>query len=394
MRIIRSHITPIFLVVLMACIEPYTPGIKESPEPAYAVEGVITDEPGPYQVKISRTIPLNTNQFEGVSGIEIIIEEENGESEKLTEVAPGIYETRNIQGVVGKRYRIELTIGRNNYRSEWEEIETTPQMDSLKHRVINLGVDPANKPIDAVEYLLSFEGSTEDARYYRYNFEETWLARSSFPSYYEYVGFDSVITRDPQIRRCYKSRSIHPTTLISTAELSSNSVQDYSIKKITGEDERYVHRHTLELIQYGLDADEYAYWQLVKEANENVGNLYDKQPFSVFGNISNTDDPDDRLFGYFSASSVKKTRVYLNNQPGLSEQYYCGENFRTYMKAVWGSRYEEQLTAMLNNGYMLYYLIYSEGPFPAVIGATVARDACIDCRLNGGTVEKPDFWYD
>lgn len=63
--------------------------------PRYVVTGNITDQPGPYEVKITSSINFDQdNNFPAVSGAKVCITDQNvGLTDTLTEVAPGRHRT-------------------------------------------------------------------------------------------------------------------------------------------------------------------------------------------------------------------------------------------------------------------------------------------------------------
>src|SRR6056297_864721 len=57
------------------------------------VDGGISNEPGPYTIKLFVTAPLNDPGREPLKNCRVSIEQESGQSETLTEAEPGVYKT-------------------------------------------------------------------------------------------------------------------------------------------------------------------------------------------------------------------------------------------------------------------------------------------------------------
>jgi len=71
------------------------------------IEASISDRSGPYQVRISKTGGLNqTRNHWQVPGAEILISDNQGNSELLREVGAGLYETESLRGRVGRQSKI------------------------------------------------------------------------------------------------------------------------------------------------------------------------------------------------------------------------------------------------------------------------------------------------
>ncbi len=96
------------------------------------IEGAITDLPGPYTVRISKT----TDFFEPgvcppVSDAVVTISDDEGNSETLKETSPGNYQTSSIRGVPGRTYTLSVAVDDEHYTA----ISTMPlplELDSLK----------------------------------------------------------------------------------------------------------------------------------------------------------------------------------------------------------------------------------------------------------------------
>lgn len=91
-------------------------------DPQVVIEGVITNQQGPYLVKVSKAADLNQlDNFPMVSGAEVLIRDYSGYSETLIETEPGIYETRTLRGVPGRSYTLQVL-------AEGKEYAATSQM--------------------------------------------------------------------------------------------------------------------------------------------------------------------------------------------------------------------------------------------------------------------------
>ena len=84
--------------------------------PRIVVEGYITDQPGPYTVKLTKTANyFDVNEFDNVSGATVTISDGAGNSEALAEQSPGVYEATAIQGVSGRTYTLTIDSEDDNY---------------------------------------------------------------------------------------------------------------------------------------------------------------------------------------------------------------------------------------------------------------------------------------
>ncbi len=95
------------------------------------IQGEVTDDRGPYQIIINQTVGFYAdNTFPGVSGATVIITDDLGDTDSLSEKSPGIYQTHFLKGKPGITYT--LTVLSQNVK--YAAVSTMPQpvrFDSL-----------------------------------------------------------------------------------------------------------------------------------------------------------------------------------------------------------------------------------------------------------------------
>lgn len=90
----------------------------DNAEPRLVVTGRISDESGPYTVKLSQTINYDQpNNFPNISGATVTVKDDNGADETLIETAPGEYSTNSIQGTPGRTYSLAINYEGKDYNA-------------------------------------------------------------------------------------------------------------------------------------------------------------------------------------------------------------------------------------------------------------------------------------
>lgn len=78
--------------------------------PKLIVEANVTNQPGTYKVLLSHSVNYyDPDIFPAVTGATVVIADNTGNSETLSEVSPGNYETSTLQGVEGRTYTLNIT---------------------------------------------------------------------------------------------------------------------------------------------------------------------------------------------------------------------------------------------------------------------------------------------
>ena len=122
----------VFLIV--SCEEVIKIDLNSS-APKVVIEAVVTDKPGPYEVKITKTVDFyNPSIFPQISGASVVISDEDGNQETLTESEPGLYKTGTLQGVPGKKYTLEINIDGNQYTAQSTIMEPI-KIDSMAFKL-------------------------------------------------------------------------------------------------------------------------------------------------------------------------------------------------------------------------------------------------------------------
>jgi hypothetical protein len=86
-------------------------------DPHIVIEGIISDQPGPYTVKISKT----GNYFEPslyfppVTGAQIVLTDDKGQRDTLKELNQGTYFSTTLQGITDRTYSMSVTSDGKTY---------------------------------------------------------------------------------------------------------------------------------------------------------------------------------------------------------------------------------------------------------------------------------------
>lgn len=143
------------------------------------IEGTITDKPGPYRVKvkISKTGDyFEPDVFPAISGANVVVSDDAGNSAVLQEIEVGIYSTNSLRGIPGRTYTLKVTIDRKEYTAN----STMPKAIELNS--IRCVKESENNPIyylscnftdrEGVEDYCHFKiyrnGNLLDEKYYLY----------------------------------------------------------------------------------------------------------------------------------------------------------------------------------------------------------------------------------
>jgi Domain of unknown function (DUF4249) len=119
-------------------------------DPKIVVEGFITDEAGPYFIKLSETVNFaSNNAYPAVQGAIVKLEDNFGQKDTLVEVSPGLYKTKNIQGISGHIYTLSIVAKGKNI-SAVSAIPNPVLLDSISFLKSSFGNGPGNADTEYV----------------------------------------------------------------------------------------------------------------------------------------------------------------------------------------------------------------------------------------------------
>lgn len=128
-----------FLIVIALSLASCTKIIDldlNSTDTRLVIEGEITDQPGPYYVKISQTLNFDEpNSWPEVSGATVVLSETGGNADTLQEVSPGLYASAHMQGVSGRTYGLQVMVGGQTHSA----VSTIPQPVALDTAYTQIG---------------------------------------------------------------------------------------------------------------------------------------------------------------------------------------------------------------------------------------------------------------
>lgn len=103
------------------------------------IEGNITSDPGPYFVKINKSIPLSdTGAYPAINNAVVTISDNAGNSETLTPQGNGIYSTNTLAGTPGRIYTLTVSAESQTYTAQSPMPQPVP-LDSIKVEQFTFG---------------------------------------------------------------------------------------------------------------------------------------------------------------------------------------------------------------------------------------------------------------
>jgi Domain of unknown function (DUF4249) len=377
-----ARLTCICLLCNIHCKEIYTPpAIKNNPG-LLVVDGLLTSAPDSTYITLTRTRNLSdTVPSPPESNATVIVEGETSGTIPLIEIRVGVY--GNLLSLdSSQKYRLTIRTSNGvNYSSDFIPFKITPAIDSLSWKE-----DTAQ-----VSIRVSTHDPSNNTRYYRWAYEETWNYHTYYVSEFNYTN-DTVMVRggDHLIYYCWSKTISSDIEVGTSAGLSQDVISNTVFHHVNKQTEKIYIEYSILAKQYALTSDQFDYWSNLKKTTEDLGTLFDSQPSQLPSNIHCITNPSETVLGYLSASTVTTKRMFIKRFD-LSNY-----NYTPYFLPC---QLDPGLVQVLDPNDIQTAYQYLEAPdhpftflYEANGGYYIAPNFCADCREHGGTTTKPEFW--
>ncbi len=377
------------LILFYSCRKSYNPPSIGSAGSYLVVEGVINSGSDSTVIKLSRVVNLsNQSTYNPVNAATVVVESDQNASYPLAQTVPGTYSCAGLNLDNSHKYRLSVNTGSEQYLSDYEGVLNSPPIDSLWYSIASNGLSVNINTHDA----------TNTVKYYRWDYQETWIYTSPLYSAYYDPG-DTVLLRTPQqqVFECWPGDASSNVIINSTARLSNSVISNYPVTFVQSASEKLAHEYSIIVHEYALTGDAYNFWQNMKTNTEELGTIFDPQPSQVNGNIHSVSNPDEPVIGYISVGSVASQRIFVYNRQlpawlptppfppcGLDSLYYK-------FKAAPGDTINEvDLVLNYSPGVSPELIpVTAIGGITGITGFSASTPVCTECTLQGPNTPPP-----
>jgi hypothetical protein len=387
-------IAPIALLIY-SCVEEINLVDEVTFESVLVVEAIITNELKQQEVKLSRTTRLEDEEsiFEYGATVKVI---GNAMTYNFFESVPGVYKSIN-SFVASPDIDYQLEIALNNgevYKSSLEQLTNQTVMDTVyASRSLNENND------EGVSIFIDAFDSTGNSIYYRYEFEETykiiapyWVAEDLECVPDDETGQINLVfsNRSQDEIICYNTVKSNDIIIINTKNLSEDRLDQFRVRFIDRDNYIMSHRYSIEVKQYIQSQGAYRYYEILKEASSASGGVLSQiQVGYLEGNMSNINNSDEKVIGYFEVSSIDIKRIYFNY-----EDIFPNEVLPPYaISCVPFSPDIRFLCDALSPSQGNKYYEENLNPDPTESFVYLVAAACGNCTVLGES-SPPDFWIE
>jgi len=343
------------------------------------VDGKITNENKPVEIKIYQTISEDT-----VSTKDVIIPERNavveifndlGDSDTFYETAPGVYQnvSFDFRGEIGRSYWIKIKTAEGLAYESQPELMTPPvEVTKMYGEEFSKFIDK-NTEIESVKLYFDAKDETNETSYLRWEALESWEWHCPF----HLTLVDSLLFSEEPESICFPTSKVTNINLFDASSLGNKEMIKLPITFITEKEQKLLYDYYVKILVRSISFKNYSFWNHIKEVNQSSGNLFDRTPGNVVGNIV-SNNGEHSVVGYFEVSSVStKSTSFNQSMFNVKFDVFPPECYlRSQMKIPPDPKRFYVESTGFGDGETIYYYRLKE---------------CYDCTVTYSP-NKPSFW--
>jgi hypothetical protein len=325
----RRVIFGIFLFIV-ACVDPLSVKVTES-DRRIVVDGLITNLPGPYQVKLFYSNSLRTDRlapFEPVRQAFVSIIDDLGNEYDLTEISPGLYETNanELTGEIGRSYHVSInTQSEGEYQSEPQELTDPGEVTNLYFKFKD---EPLAESSFGLDVFIDSKGVLSEDNLFRWRWTTIHKTVSSpeletittpggeRPAPEPCSGY---VFRQGQLIKvgectcciCWSYNYNEGSYVSKNDFVTDNTFNNQFLGSIPVTAMHFYDRYYIDVQQLSLSEEAYNFWDLIEKQQKGATDLFQPDAIKIKGNIKSISNPNEQALGFFGVSGVASKSTYI-----------------------------------------------------------------------------------
>jgi hypothetical protein len=353
----------------LACKQIYLPPVVKNPPNYLVIEGFINNGPDSTWFNLTSTYQLSGDSNAApVLGATVTVQGNDNTSYPLGQTGnTGLYTAHLPPLNPNTLYRLHVTTtGGTQYASDYVPVMTDPPIDSVNFV----------RADDGAHIYVNTHDPSGNARYYRWEYQETWVFNAAYEAGYKWVD-DSMQRYFPDTTyTCWKTDNNTNIILGTSTGLTSDVISGTPLVFIPLNTQQLNILYSIYVRQYAITEAAFSWWSVLQNNTEDIGSIFGVQPTIDQGNLHCLSDSSQQVIGYVSAGTLQTQRTFISNQQ-VYPWYYQPPCSITHLPPDSIDLY-----------YTFGYLIVGYGPGSLL---NVSYKTCVDCTLTGSN-KKPYFW--
>jgi len=329
-----KHTTYIlFFIILGACVDRLNENVGQGIQPYLIVEGLLTNEPGPYRIRLSKAYDLYSNLRSRTPFVakEVSLTDGEGAVHFLSERLEGFgsfWTDSSFSTVIGNSYKLRIVdrVG-NIFESNMEVLRPPAEIDSMYFEFFQQ--DQINAPTVS-GFRVMINTVLPAGNRYRWRYEGTYKIKtnpelktrpnpedpsSPIPDPPECSGLtwaSGVVTRhgDCGCCTCWISEFDDKPLAETPERFFGGRVVNRQVASIPINERTFLDKFRVELRQLTISEEAYRFWDVIGKQKDAAEDLFQPVGGAVPSNIVHVNG-DLPVLGLFYVAGVSKKVTYL-----------------------------------------------------------------------------------
>jgi len=298
-------LTPIWL----CCVDPVELSLPKAENPVI-VEGLITDQPGPDTIKIATAYVVD-GKFHaraGIVGATIVVSDDAGNHDQLTDIGNGYYVTNTLVGAVGRSYSLLGQLpGGTTFTSGPEYMAAAGSIDSLFFEYTSARNGKTGEQEPGFNVYVNSTAAPGSSLRFRWKFRGTYVYFTD-PSLIQIPG-PLPCAAGCVCCTCYATEHepapiVTDTRVVGELNVNRTLISYVPINGLTFND-----HYRVDVQQMEVSQSVYDFYFAVERQINNASNLFQPPFFELKGNVSSGGPV--KIQGVFSAAAISTKHIYI-----------------------------------------------------------------------------------
>lgn len=324
-------------IITSACVEPIEFLVPPA-DSQIVIEGMISDEEGPYYIKATKGIDINASspKTTPIENLMITLYDDSGNSEEYVEFGPGEYRTNGLmKGTIGRSYHIKIETPDNRiFESIPDMLHPVGEIEEIK---IEFEERKETKngvlvPADVFNIFVDANVGELDMGYTRWRYKGTFKAKTvpelhmiTSASYLPYKsplpcsgyvmaafvpGGRLLKVADCTCCECW-GQHFEPVPQLSDVTLvSEGRFRNVKVGEVPINNRTFYEKYLVEIEQMSLSRMAFEFFRLIRSQKLGATSLFQPPSGEIQGNVRAINN-NSSIIGIFWASSIKRRIKYI-----------------------------------------------------------------------------------
>jgi hypothetical protein len=291
-------------IILISCISPIDFRV-ENRGGQLVVSGQVSSLADRNEIRLGRTadgrLPFP------ITGATIQLLDNMGNSLLYNETEEGVYKLFGFEGTPGQTYHIQIALNDGEvYESIPEKMPEYSAPLTVSYEFveeITTDADGANlsKRFVKLYAATSLPPAWKD-RFVNWTVNEVFLlSPTDFPDPFGSIPPPCFVAQKAEANRI----ALFDGNKLSTTDIKKQLICSRQV------DRTFLEKHYFTTHQSFITKEAHTYWNKVNILANQTGSIFDTPPAQIIGNISNVNEPTEKVWGYFQATNETLNRIYL-----------------------------------------------------------------------------------